>query len=530
MAVAKPSRVSSHPLKLGEYLDHLLPGAVGGAPPDWPPDLFGLVAAVLQKSGAYSFAVCNPWPPKPNWAESMQRIGQTWRQALNLGKGAPPQVHARWDKLVRKQALVLDEVLSDHRLCEVLLELSAVCDEACVGIGLPSEEVYVGNLHTNAYLESSSTLCLAIHPSRLRVLPKLHTPQSGLTIRSFSHHLALCLTGEITPQWNVIPAQTSEPQSLNLLLIPWPSLIRPSQFRQAENILANMPKKYGFFTYDTPRVPRDVALRARKIFRNAKRLLGRIDGVVFPEASMSSAQHHRLREAILKKGAFLVAGICDASSTDKRHGKNFVEFDIPISSRHYVPITQNKHHRWRLDKSQIVQYGIGGNLDPERFWWESISVEKRKLHFVARRELTMAVMICEDLARQDPVSELVRAVGPTLVIALLMDGPQLTSRWSARYATVLADDPGSSVLTLTSLGMTSLCRPVNVSVCSRAVALWKDARSGGAIEISLPDGAAGLVLNLTIQDVEEWTADGRSDGETTSYALLSGVHPVYEDQ
>jgi 5-methylcytosine-specific restriction enzyme A len=46
-----------------------------------------------------------------------------------------------------------------------------------------------------------------------------------------------------------------------------------------------------------------------------------------------------------------------------------------------------------------------------------------------------------------------RSVGPNLVVALLMDGPQLTARWPARYASVLADDPGSSVLTLTSLGM-----------------------------------------------------------------------------
>jgi hypothetical protein len=45
------------------------------------------------------------------------------------------------------------------------------------------------------------------------------------------------------------------------------------------------------------------------------------------------------------------------------------------------------------------------------------------------------------------------AIGPNLVIALLMDGPQLENRWPARYATVLAEDPGSAVLTVTSLGM-----------------------------------------------------------------------------
>jgi hypothetical protein len=60
----------------------------------------------------------------------------------------------------------------------------------------------------------------------------------------------------------------------------------------------------------------------------------------------------------------------------------------------------------------------------------------------------------EDLARPDPVGDLVRSVGPNLVIALLMDGPQLRARWSGRYAMSLADDPGSFVLSVTSLGTT----------------------------------------------------------------------------
>jgi hypothetical protein len=40
-----------------------------------------------------------------------------------------------------------------------------------------------------------------------------------------------------------------------------------------------------------------------------------------------------------------------------------------------------------------------------------------------------------------------------MVVALLLDGPQLASRWTARYASMLLDDPGSAVLTLTSYGM-----------------------------------------------------------------------------
>ena len=47
-----------------------------------------------------------------------------------------------------------------------------------------------------------------------------------------------------------------------------------------------------------------------------------------------------------------------------------------------------------------------------------------------------------DLAQPDPVASIIRQVGPSLVIGLLLDGPQLAERWPARYASVFADDPG----------------------------------------------------------------------------------------
>ena len=71
-------------------------------------------------------------------------------------------------------------------------------------------------------------------------------------------------------------------------------------------------------------------------------------------------------------------------------------------------------------------------------------MRERLLYFVTLNRMTWSVLICEDLARQDPAADLIRAVGPNLVIALLMDGPQLNGRWPARYASVLAEDPGSS--------------------------------------------------------------------------------------
>lgn len=123
------------------------------------------------------------------------------------------------------------------------------------------------------------------------------------------------------------------------------------------------------------------------------------------------------------------------------------------------------------------------------------------------------------------MAELVRSVGPNLVVALLMDAPQIGVRWPARYATVLADDPGSSVLTLTSAGMVGLSRTPRSATPSRSIGLWKDVRAD-RVELELPQGADGLLLNLCTESVEEWTADGRSDGGVTGHPRLGGVHPL----
>src|SRR5208337_4302524 len=138
----------------------------------------------------------------------------------------------------------------------------------------------------------------------------------------------------------------------------------------------------------------------------------------------------------------------------------------------------------------------GSTLHPGANWWEDIRVADRRLMLVTLKPwLTLCVLLCEDLARPDPLGDVIRSVGPNLVISLLMDGPQLSNRWPGRYAPTLADDPGCSVLTMTSLGMSDLSKaPAGVQSRSDCIALWKDARTGTAKEITLPAGADALVL------------------------------------
>src|SRR6202000_1078706 len=109
---------------------------------------------------------------------------------------------------------------------------------------------------------------------------------------------------------------------------------------------------------------------------------------------------------------------------------------------------------------------------------------------------TFATMICEDLARVDPAHAVLRSVAPSLVFVLLMDGPQMPARWSARYATVLAEDPGSSVLTLTSTALLGSATRTGRYRASRYVALWKQ-DDGGPVTIELPLDHHGIVLTLS---------------------------------
>src|SRR5262249_32912719 len=188
-------------------------------------------------------------------------------------------------------------------------------------------------------------------------------------------------------------------------------------------------------------------------------------------------------------------------------------------------IRQNKHHRWSLDQSQVEQYHLGAALHPHVRWWEAMEVPRRSVDIVEVAELAFTALVCEDLAQNDDIAQLIRSVGPTAVFTVLLDGPQLSSRWAARYASVLADDPGSSVLTLTSFGMVERCRPRRHQDESRVVALWKDSENG-IREISLAPGAHGVVLTACMNRASRRSADGRWPLHNGTAVLSAAVRSV----
>lgn len=540
-------------LTIREFLGQLLPRFNPRSPakpnysaPKWPPDVFALCMSLLLKGGAYC-AVLKNWPPRDrgklvsirDWVKRVRSVGSAWQVSWIEGK-VPSDVSERWDVVLGNLDEKVSSLGTNIRLAQRLLELCAMADEACSGIGLPQGGHGAGPLtkaeraearfhaQVRRKLREYSSACDEISSDRVRTLPKMRTAQSGLTVRSLSHNIALWTGGdEVRPRWIPAGPYVEETSSINLLLVPWPTNVMPSQFSETEGLpseMMNMAKKqFGFFTFEQRQKDRELLSLVEKLYEEATKVVGKVDGVILPEAAVTQSQHLELRAKILKKHSFLISGIGRPSEPGVRHGENYISIDLPPN----VSFIQKKHHRWKLDESQIQQYGLGSRLDPGKVWWEHIDISQRELAFLAMQAwLVLAVLICEDLARPDPVGDLVRAVGPNLVIALLMDGPQLKARWGARYATTLADDPGCSVLTLTSLGMSTLSRPEGVTKPSRVVALWKDAKTASPREIEVPEGYHGAVICLTVKYLTEWTADGRTDAGTAGYPLLSGIHPI----
>jgi hypothetical protein len=182
-----------------------------------------------------------------------------------------------------------------------------------------------------------------------------------------------------------------------------------------------------------------------------------------------------------------------------------------------------------LDRPQIAQYSLSRALDPDIAWWEAIDIAPRQLTFlVPNTWLTLCPLICEDLAQLEPMSQLIRGVGPNLVISILLDGPQLPQRWPARYVGVLADDPGSGVLTLTSLGMAVRCAAPGMPE-SRVIALWKGQDSSWQ-PIELTGDAKAVLLSISAESREEFTADGRSDKGAAFSMSLKEIHRLHASQ
>ncbi len=552
----------------------------------WPPDCFVLTSRALGTSDAYRRIVSPPaekcWPALHEWCERIERGGARWRSFCNdewiidrsLGKleageaatsAIDAAIRAPWDQLQELWDQDLEHLVrsleedGQWRALIALVQLHAMADHACREICLGERAAGADAGEESQRFLRAAERRLEIVPSarehvslatldRARgcVLPKTHTTQLGLSLRSISHHLAYHRyatdirwfrpypRGADSRSDSVSQERAGPHQTRNVLLFPWPFAVRGDMFKSVESP-HGLVDGHRYFAY-TPEtlVDSELEMSIGAILDAAERELvnGTVDLLVMPEAAVSEDHWRHFLERMTRdlragkrRASFRSYVVGTRSEPEVGFGTNraqvgfWIDADGDPARGRFERIDQDKHHRWRIDRGQIKSYNLGGSLSPEFTWWEGIQVPERTVTFIEPVPgITVCPLICEDLARQDPVASMLRAVGPNLVICLLMDGPQLASRWSSKYASVLADDPGSSVLTLTSRGMVD--RWSSPYAASRdVVALWRDA-TGMVQELELGGGDA-LLLRIRTDPAVEYTVDGRK--AVRQVLVLDGV-------
>lgn len=544
---------------VGDVVRDLLPvGSVPGsaehawsACPVWPPDAFAVAATIVERSACYTrdrySGRGEPRGPGARWEpffglEYLARTrdaGAAWRER----QAVPELAASAWATIVAGVGEAIGPRMPDA-VADAAIELLAISDEACEGLGFaPAMPSAFASFVLQEHLRFASgegkgalpdvrvSLCIAVPHDRACVQPKSRAAQVGCAMRALSHHVALVPPiHEIETRWMVGDVEPAA-GPFNLLCVPFPYRLRGDAI--VAGPLVQGESGAGHFRVHQTWLPENPATRVesvasmlRALVTAAEREVGTVHGIVLPELALDSTTVRGVAKALasLPRLELFIAG---AAATYPKSGapRNLVFASLLENGAVRTHWWQSKHHRWRLDEGQIRRYHLGHALDPARRWWEDIDVDDRQLSFyVFRPDASIAVLVCEDLARIDPVQPVLRAMGPSLVIAVLMDGPQLDRRWPGRYAGALADDPGCSVLTLTSLGMME--RSVLPGEPEpRQIALWKDA-SGEARELSLPRGAHALVLSLDAGREERWSLDGRSDRARTVRLSLGAVRAI----
>lgn len=419
---------------------------------------------------------------------------------------------------------------------EALICLHVLADAASESIGVPrssTKESAVFDALANVMLTLRGSLS-TVSKFHGVVLPKLRTPQAGLTLRNLSHNLTFH-DSEVEVMWRSFPWSNFDENTLNILYVPYPFDFDPKRF-SAEG---GHHESIGYFTYNPGDWKGiggvvDLIERVREAGTQPHFL-------VFTETAFDVDTYKRLLTALshrygpddAQRMPVVLAGVAK-----EEHNKRYNELRLATYfAGKWYQLTQHKHHRWQLTASQIRQYGLQGRLSTARPLFERMEVDQRRLTFYAPTPwLVLSPLICEDLSRIEPVSGIIRGVGPTLILALLLDGPQIAERWPGRYASVLADDPGTGVLTLTSYGIAQASRPESDVYSPRAVvsttgpwtspekavvASWKGQNSSFQ-KLAVSSNQA-LVVTLTADFGTEYTLDGRAIANKPAGFRLDGV-------
>lgn len=445
-----------------------------------------------------------------------------------------------------------------------VFELLIIADEACDGIGhfysgkdadnptafeelasirirksrATEEVVKRGDYDMVRARYQVSTLASAADRAVVCVQPKGRVAEVGCTLRNLSRNLSITgPVGAVRCSWQQLAGapRGKTGESLDILLVPLPHELSALSFRPDTG--SEDASRWGNFTVsqdwaNNPDACERVRQMVKDLIKEAKKDVSTINAVIFPEYALTFDLFSKLMsdvyEATNGSIEFMISGSSDNCEDEHCNCVLTALWEDKLADmagedheNRIRLVSQKKHHRWRLDKSQISTYGLASSLRLNVQWWEQHSIEQRELNFFQfRKDAVFASLICEDLARNDPCHEILRSVAPNLVFSLLMDGPQLANRWPARYASTLADDPGCTVLTFTSYGLIGRSNENSSYPASHSVGLLRDS-SGVTKEINLPPGKTGILLTLGSETTKDFTIDGRRTRNASSWHFIS---------
>ena len=176
--------------------------------PDWPPDLFAVVAYILYQNGEYrrivqalSLATVSIGG-KEDWREA-RIVGRSWRHRLDAHIENQDETRSMdealkslpilewWRELISNGSSSISELGDSPRVLTALFRLFFAADEACAGLGMADGNVrtcarddgletpptpakfFRGQAEKILRLNSNRTLCVYVRPELVSVLPKL---------------------------------------------------------------------------------------------------------------------------------------------------------------------------------------------------------------------------------------------------------------------------------------------------------------------------------------------------------------------
>ena len=165
---------------------------------------------------------------------------------------------------------------------------------------------------------------------------------------------------------------------LNLLLLPWPTRINTADFCNVRN--GKTPKRKdapaSYFRFQPKKAagPRQFGRMLRRAIEGAREHAATLDAIVFPELALTFAQYQVAERIAVEERAILICGLRRASRAP-RHDFNHCVFQAAGILREAngksrrlktlvkeLRLIQAKHHRWCLDREQLVNCQLAGRL------------------------------------------------------------------------------------------------------------------------------------------------------------------------